>query len=65
MLLPNRDLDAAYAKLDLSGSYQIHPRLRWYLSLENVANAKYEAAFGYPALPITVRTGAMVTLGGR
>jgi iron complex outermembrane receptor protein/vitamin B12 transporter len=65
MLLPNRNLDAAYAKLDLSGSYQVHPRVRWYLSLENVANARYEAAFGYPALPITVRTGATVTVGGR
>ncbi len=64
MLLPNKDLDAAYAKLDLSGSYQVHPRLKWYLSIENLANSKYEAAFGYPALPITLRTGATVTLGG-
>jgi iron complex outermembrane receptor protein/vitamin B12 transporter len=65
MLLPNKDLDAAYAKLDLSGSYQVHPRLRWYVSLENVTNARYEPVFGYPALPITVRTGATVTVGGR
>jgi iron complex outermembrane receptor protein/vitamin B12 transporter len=64
MLLPNKDLDAAYAKVDLSASYQIHPRLKWYLSIENVANAKYEAAFGFPALPIAARTGATVTLGG-
>ncbi len=64
MLLPNKGLDAAYAKIDLSGSYQIHPRLKWYLSIENLANAKYEAAFGFPALPITARTGATVTLGG-
>ncbi|HXD72253.1 MAG TPA: TonB-dependent receptor plug domain-containing protein [Vicinamibacterales bacterium] len=64
MLLPNQNLDAAYAKLDLSGSYRIHPRLKWYLSLENLANSKYEAAFGYPALPATVRTGVTLMLGG-
>jgi vitamin B12 transporter len=64
MLLPNRDLDAAYAKVDLSASYQINPRLKWYISIENLANAKYEAAFGFPALPITARAGATVTLGG-
>jgi iron complex outermembrane receptor protein/vitamin B12 transporter len=65
MLLPNKDLDAAYAKVDLSASYQIHPRVKWYLSIENLANAKYEAVFGYPALPITARTGVTLTLGGR
>jgi len=64
MLLPNRDLDAGYAKLDLSGSYQIHPRLKWYLSVENLANSKYESSFGFPALPTTARTGVTVTLGG-
>lgn len=64
MLLPNKDLDAAYAKIDLSGSYQIHPRLKWYVSIENLANAKYESSFGFPALPITVRSGATVTFGG-
>jgi iron complex outermembrane receptor protein/vitamin B12 transporter len=65
MLLPNRDLDAAYAKLDLSGAYQLHRRLKWYISVENLADSKYEAAFGYPALPISVRTGATVMVGGR
>ena len=35
MLLPNKDLDAGYQKIDLSGSYRIHPRLRWYITVEN------------------------------
>jgi iron complex outermembrane receptor protein/vitamin B12 transporter len=65
MLLPNRDLDAAYGRLDLSASYLVHPRLKWYVSVENLANSKYETAFGYPALPINVRTGATVMVGGR
>ena len=55
MLLPNHDLDAAYQKVDLSASYQFHSRLRGYLSIENVANQTYEAAFGFPALPRTLQ----------
>ena len=58
MLLPNQDLDPAYQKFDISGSYQIHPRLRWYLTLENVFDETFEAAAGFPALPRAVRTGA-------
>jgi iron complex outermembrane receptor protein/vitamin B12 transporter len=64
MLLPNHELDAAYQKVDLSASYRFHPRLRGYLSIENVANQSYEAAFGFPALPRSARIGLTVTLGG-
>jgi iron complex outermembrane receptor protein/vitamin B12 transporter len=64
MLLPNQDLAAAYQKIDLSGSYQIHRRLRGYASIENLLDQDYEAAFGFPALPLTARVGFRVTLGG-
>jgi vitamin B12 transporter len=64
MLLPNHDLDAAYQKVDLSGSYRIRPRLRWYVSVENLLDERYEAVFGFPALPIGARTGVTVILGG-
>jgi vitamin B12 transporter len=64
MLLPNRDLDAAYQKVDLGASYRFHPRLRGYLSIENVAGQSYQAAFGFPALPRTFRGGMTVTVGG-
>jgi iron complex outermembrane receptor protein/vitamin B12 transporter len=64
MLLPNHDLAFAYQKVDLSGSYRLHPRVRLYASIENVLDRHYEAVFGYPALPIAVRTGLAVTLGG-
>lgn len=64
MLLPNKDLDAGYQKVDVSGSYRVHRLARWYISLENVLNEKYQAAAGYPALPATVRTGVTITLGG-
>jgi iron complex outermembrane receptor protein/vitamin B12 transporter len=65
MLLPNHDLDPAYQKLDLSVAYRLHPRLRGYLTVENLLDRTYEAAFGYPALPLTARAGLRLTLGGR
>jgi iron complex outermembrane receptor protein/vitamin B12 transporter len=64
MLLPNHNLNAGYAKVDVSGAYRIHPRLRWYVTLENALDQSYAAVFGFPALPRTVRTGLTVTLGG-
>ena len=64
LLLPNHDLDDSYQKIDVSGSYRLHRRLRWYLTLENLLNQKYEAAAGFPALPATVRTGVTVEFGG-
>jgi vitamin B12 transporter len=64
MLLPNENLDAAYQKVDLSGGFNIHPRLKVYTSIENLLNQDYEASFGFPALPITARVGFKLTLGG-
>ena len=64
MLLPNHDLDASYQKMDLSGSYRLHPRVSWYVTIENLLDQQYRAAFGFPALPRSIRTGATVTLGG-
>lgn len=64
LLLPNHDLDAAYQKIDLSASYQIHPRLRWSVSIENLLDQHYEAIFGFPSLPLSVRTGLTLKLGG-
>ena len=64
MLLPNKDLDPAYQKIDLSVGYAVHPRLRVYTSIENLFDKDYAAAFGFPSLPFTIRGGAAVTLGG-
>ena len=64
LLLPNRDLVAGYQKVDISGAYQIHRQIRVYAVIENVLNQRYDAAPGFPALPVTVRTGVALTLGG-
>ena len=63
--MPNHDLNPGYQKIDFSGSYQIHPRLKWFATIENLLDQHYEPSFGFPALPINVRTGLTVTFGGR
>ncbi len=64
LLLPNRDLDGAYQRLELGGGYQVTPRLNVYANLENLLSEHYFEAFGYPALPLTFRTGLKVNFGG-
>ena len=64
MLLPNRDLEAAYQKVDLGGAYQVHPRLTLFVSSENLLDRTYESSFGFPALPRTVRGGVALSFGG-
>jgi vitamin B12 transporter len=64
LLLPNKDLAESYQKVDLSGAFNVHQRLKVYTSIENLLNQKYEGVFGFPALPITARAGFRVTLGG-
>ena len=64
MLLPNQDMDPAYQKFDVHGSYQVHPRLRAFVVLENAFDAKFAAVAGFPALPRAVRVGLTVRVGG-
>jgi iron complex outermembrane receptor protein/vitamin B12 transporter len=65
LLLPNKDLNFGYQEVDLSGAYRFHPRMKWHATVENLLNTHYEPAFGFPGLPINLRTGVTVTVGGR
>jgi iron complex outermembrane receptor protein/vitamin B12 transporter len=64
LLLPNKDLDPAYQKIDVSASYRVHPRLKVYTSLEDLLNQDYAASYGFPSLPFTIRAGVSMGLGG-
>ena len=64
MLLPNKDLSGNFQKVDLSGSYEFHRRVRWYASVENLLNQDYQSTGGFPGLPINVRSGVRFTVGG-
>jgi iron complex outermembrane receptor protein/vitamin B12 transporter len=57
LLLPNRNLDYGYAKLDLGGSYQLLNWLGIYAQAENLTNSQHIAPIGYPSLPLTARVG--------
>ncbi len=64
LLLPNRNLDSSYQKVDLYGSYQIKKFLSAYTSLSNILNQHYQEVYGYPSLPFTIRAGIKLTFGG-
>ncbi len=64
LILPNRNLDGAYQKLDFSAGYQLSHLLNIYGSFQNLLSEHYSQAFGYPALPFTFRSGIKLTLGG-
>jgi len=54
-LLPNRNLDFGYAKLDLGGNYQFLKWLSIYAQAENLVDSGHIAPIGYPSLPFGVR----------
>lgn len=64
LLLPNRNLLGSYQRVELGGGYQVSPRLNVYTNIENLASEHYYEAFGYPALPLTFRSGIKVSFGG-
>jgi iron complex outermembrane receptor protein/vitamin B12 transporter len=63
LLLPNRNLDSSYAKLDLGGSYQFLSWVAAYAQLDNLTGNKKIAPIGYPSLPFTFRVGLRFTIG--
>jgi iron complex outermembrane receptor protein/vitamin B12 transporter len=63
LLLPNRNLDFAFAKIDFGGSYQLFTRLAIYGQAENLTNDQHIAPIGYPSLPFNFRLGLRIRLG--
>ena len=64
LLLPNRNLDGAYQRLELGGGYQFTRSLTAYTDMQNLLSEHYSEAFGFPALPFTVRAGVKISFGG-
>jgi iron complex outermembrane receptor protein/vitamin B12 transporter len=57
LILPNRNLDWGYAKLDLGASYKLLSWLDIYAQAENLTDSRHIAPIGYPSLPFNFRTG--------
>ncbi|MGB6193384.1 MAG: TonB-dependent receptor [Terracidiphilus sp.] len=62
-LLPNRNLDPGFAKLDLGGSYQATRWLGVYAQAENLTNNQHIAPIGYVSLPFNARLGLKIQWG--
>ncbi|MGC1461648.1 MAG: TonB-dependent receptor [Terracidiphilus sp.] len=63
LVLPNRNLDYGYAKLDLGGSYQLLTWLSIYAQGENLLSQQQIAPIGYRSLPMNFRTGLRIQWG--
>jgi vitamin B12 transporter len=64
LLLPNRNLDGSYQRLDLSGGYQVTSRIAAYANIQNLLSEHYAQTFGFPSLPFTFRSGIKINFGG-
>jgi len=64
LLLPNRNLDFSYAKLDLYGTYAINHHISAFTELGNLLSQHNIGPIGYPSLPFTIRAGLKVRVGG-
>jgi iron complex outermembrane receptor protein/vitamin B12 transporter len=64
LLLPNRDLDFGYAKLDVGGAYVLRRNVTAFAQADNLLNDQHIGPIGYPGLPLTVRVGLKLRLGG-
>ena len=63
LLLPNRNLDHAYAKLDIGAVFPITSWLSYYAQLDNFLSDQHISPIGYTSLPASIRTGLRFTLG--
>jgi iron complex outermembrane receptor protein/vitamin B12 transporter len=63
LLLPNRNLDRGYAKLDLGASYQLRSWLGVYGMAENLTDNEHIGPIGYVSLPTSVRVGLRLQFG--
>jgi iron complex outermembrane receptor protein/vitamin B12 transporter len=64
LVLPNRDLDFGYTKLDANLTYVVKSRYTVFTELDNLLGQQHIGPIGYPALPFTVRAGLKIRIGG-
>lgn len=63
LLLPNRNLDHGYAKIDLGGSLRLLDWLGVYAQADNLTNNQHIAPIGFVSLPTTARVGLRLQWG--
>jgi len=63
LLLPNRNLDYGWARLDLGGSYHLISWLSVYAQGNNLLSQHHIAPIGYPSLPLNFQAGVRLLWG--
>jgi iron complex outermembrane receptor protein/vitamin B12 transporter len=64
LLLPNRNLDFAYTKLDLYLLFKATNHITAFTQLDNLLGEQHIGPIGYPGLPFTIRAGLKIRIGG-
>ncbi|RXH55998.1 TonB-dependent receptor [Granulicella sibirica] len=64
LLLPNRNLDHGFAKLDLNFTYAANRYFSVFTQLDNLLSQQHIGPIGYTSLPFTVRAGLKIRIGG-
>ena len=64
LLLPNRNLNHAYTRLDAQIAFVLSRRTSVFVQGENLGNDQHLGAFGYPSVSLTIRAGVRFRLGG-
>ena len=64
LLLPNRNLDYGFAKLDLALTYAAPHKVTVFTQLDNLLSQQHIGPIGYPSLPFTFRAGLKIRIGG-
>ena len=64
LLLPNRDLDFGYAKLDPNVTFAATNHVTVFTQLDNLLSQQHIGPIGYPGLPFTFRAGLKIRIGG-
>jgi vitamin B12 transporter len=63
LLLPNRNLDYGYTKIDAGVSYEMQSWMTVYTQLNNLTSSQHISPIGYPSLPFNALTGLRFTWG--
>jgi vitamin B12 transporter len=64
LLLPNRNLDYGYAKLDLNTVFKVTNNITVFTQLDNLLGQQHIGPIGYPGMPFTIRAGMKIRIGG-
>jgi vitamin B12 transporter len=64
LLLPNRNLDFGYAKLDMNALFVATHHVTVFTQLDNLLGQQHIGPIGYPGLPFTIRAGLKIRVGG-